>query len=653
MARWMVWLKCVGKALCNKGGKALAGLLPFGDSLYEITAEVIENLRQERQEEEIRAALEQVAQLSNAEAHAAAVAVVAEVAGDQPPAVQEQLTFYLELLPCAARQSLRRPTDPSGRTVPPNRRIDRPEDLLPFLPARLPRFRPGDRPPGMGDWKLEELLGVGGFGEVWLARHVFFDGIAPVALKFCLDPSARAGLLGYEAALLNRVMRQGRHPGIVPLLDAHLSLDPPCLKYEYVSGGDLAGLARDWQHLPLQRRGHAATGVIQQLAEIVGFAHRLDPPIVHRDLKPANVLVQKDEGGGANEEEGALRLRITDFGIGGVASLPCLREARQGTTTRGGLLASVVRGSHTPLYASPQQVRGEAPDPRDDVHALGVIWYQLLTGDLGQGAPTGLDWADELEEAGLDRRLIKLLGACVTARSDKRPADAAVLADLLAPLLPNAVPAPPPPPPPPPPVVVTRPRVRPAPEPPAPPPPPEDKIATVLRTLETNPFAWVLDLTNKHVGDEGLARLLASPHLTRVSILHLSGNGIGDSGAALLAESPHVANLTRLVLWENHIGDTGAAALAASPYLANLTGLDLGSNKVGDLGVLALAASPHLANLTALILVSNHIGDVGASALADSPHLANLAELKLLCNHINAPGVAALRQRFGKRVRIY
>ncbi len=444
MARWMVWLKCVGKALCNKGGKALVGLLPFGDSLYEITAEVIENLRQERQEEDIREALEQVAQLSSAEAHAAAVAVVAEVAGDQPQPIQQQLTFYLELLPCAARQSLRRPTDPSGRTVPPNRRRSatpfvRPEDLLPFLPARLPRFRPGDRPPGLGDWKLEELLGVGGFGEVWLAQHVFFDGIAPVALKFCHDPSARASLLSYEAALLNRVMRQGRHPGIVPLLDAHLSLDPPCLKYEYVPGGDLAGLARDWQGLPLDRRCRAATVVIHQLAEIVGFAHRLDPPIVHRDLKPANVLVQHVAAGGSatpfgddcapangvasgtREEDFAFRLRITDFGIGGVAALPCLREARQGTTTRGGLLASVVRGSHTPLYASPQQVRGEAPDPRDDVHALGVIWYQLLTGDLGQGAPTGLDWADELEEAGLERRLIKLLGACVTARSDKPP----------------------------------------------------------------------------------------------------------------------------------------------------------------------------------------------------------------------------------------
>ena len=61
---------------------------------------------------------------------------------------------------------------------------------------------------------------------------------------------------------------------------------------------------------------------------------------------------------------------------------------------------SYLRGAHTPLYASPQQRDGQPPDPRDDVHALGVIWYQLLTGDLGSGAPTGL-WTDDLEEQGV------------------------------------------------------------------------------------------------------------------------------------------------------------------------------------------------------------------------------------------------------------
>ena len=115
-----------------------------------------------------------------------------------------------------------------------------------LLPAQMPRYQVGDRPPGIGDWELEELLGVGGFGEVWRARNPHLAD--PVALKFCLDPKA-AQWLRHEAALLGRVMAQGKHPGIVPLLDTYLNGDPPCIKYEYVAGGDLSGLIGDAQPL--------------------------------------------------------------------------------------------------------------------------------------------------------------------------------------------------------------------------------------------------------------------------------------------------------------------------------------------------------------------------------------------------------------------
>jgi serine/threonine protein kinase len=194
-------------------------------------------------------------------------------------------------VPAAVRRTLRRPSDPAGRTVPAGLPLRRAEDLIPLLPDRTPRFQPGDRPLPGADWELVELLGVGGFGEVWKARHVFFDGIAPVALKFCLDPQARERLLKHEAMILNQVMRQGRHPGIVPLLDASLSGDPPCLKYEYVEGGDLAGLVRDWQDSPPSCRWRAAAEITLRLAKIVAYAHRLSPAIVHRDLKPGNILL--------------------------------------------------------------------------------------------------------------------------------------------------------------------------------------------------------------------------------------------------------------------------------------------------------------------------------------------------------------------------
>src|SRR5205823_5369756 len=97
---------------------------------------------------------------------------------------------YLTQVPAMIRRSLRRPSDAKGSTVPPSLALKQPEDLLPFLPPRAPRFKPGDRPlPGV-DWVLEEPLGVGGFGEVWKARHAHLTSKAPVALKFCLDASA-------------------------------------------------------------------------------------------------------------------------------------------------------------------------------------------------------------------------------------------------------------------------------------------------------------------------------------------------------------------------------------------------------------------------------------------------------------------------------
>src|SRR5262249_3031875 len=155
-----------------------------------------------------------------------------------------------------------------------------------FLPRRLPRFKPGERPAGIGDWELVELLGVGGFGEVWKARHAHLRSKPLVALKFCLDPSAVPALRN-EAGLLDQAMQQGRHPGIVPLLQTYLGAAPPCLEYEYVAGGDLAGLI---QELAAQGRLTAETAnrLLLRLAEVVAFAHQADPPIVHGDLKPAN-----------------------------------------------------------------------------------------------------------------------------------------------------------------------------------------------------------------------------------------------------------------------------------------------------------------------------------------------------------------------------
>jgi serine/threonine protein kinase len=417
MAKLNVLLRCIGMAVIVKGPRALVGLIPFGEVVYDIAEETWRRLQEAGREPEQVAAIAAAAGATTEEARREAEAVVGELASTQPlpPEAQINLVRYLSQVPSVVRQTLKRPSDPTGKTVPSSFTLKKPEQVLTLLPQRLPTLKAGDR---IANWELVELLGAGGFGEVWLARHPSLHGLT-AALKFCLDPAA-ASTLRHEAALLDRVMQQGKHPGIVPLRQAYLDREPLCLEYEYVNGGDLAALLAEWQRGGKLPRGQV-NRLIQRLAEIVGHAHKLSPPIVHRDLKPANILVERSP-------DNKVRLRVTDFGIGGIAASQMLTRCATGLAGTQQLSTSL-RGSHTPNYASPQQIRGEAPDPRDDVHALGVIWYQLLTGDLTTGIPA--DWMTMLEDLGQPAGLIQLLGCCVASRTEKRLVNAGVLAEKL------------------------------------------------------------------------------------------------------------------------------------------------------------------------------------------------------------------------------
>jgi hypothetical protein len=245
MAKLGVLFRCIGEAVCVKGPRALLSLVPFGDVLYDIAEETYERLKRAASEEEQRAAIAAAAQATPEETRCEAEAAVREIAADGllSPEAQINLISYLSQVPSAVRQTLKRPSDPSGKTVPSLFTLERPEQVLRLLPLQLPRLKPGYR---VANWELVELLGAGGFGEVWLARNPSLHGLT-VALKFCLDPAA-ASALRHEAALLDRLMQQGKYPGIVPLRQAYLDCEPLCLEYEYINGGDLAALAGEWRH---------------------------------------------------------------------------------------------------------------------------------------------------------------------------------------------------------------------------------------------------------------------------------------------------------------------------------------------------------------------------------------------------------------------
>jgi hypothetical protein len=151
----------------------------------------------------------------------------------------------------------------------------------------------------------------------------------------------------------------------------------------------------------------------------LAFAH--ERGLVHRDLKPGNVLVSRKT------------IKLADFGIGSVISSHAVHHSRIGTSAINQLTAadqaSLYRGAGTPLYMSAEQRRGDAPDPRHDLYSLGVMWYQLLVGDVTRELHPG--WATELaEEFHTPKEEIEIIQRCV-GWIKQRPASAGELVTLL------------------------------------------------------------------------------------------------------------------------------------------------------------------------------------------------------------------------------
>jgi len=422
MARWGLLLQCVAESVASQGLRGLMGMVPFGQVLYEVGQGVVERYSKKVQRAEEVACLQEMVVQSHAAIRAEVESRYESIVQNVPESVREEIqkpevrarvVAYAAQVPASFRASLRRTEDPTGSTVPKTLTISQPNDVFRFLPQRPPRFQPGDRP--IGNWKLTDCLGIGGFGEVWKAEHHAVPGLV-MALKFCLSPESKSSLVR-ETQLLGRIMSLGQRDGIVALRNAHLDIETPCLEYEYINGGDLSGIFATWPSWNTEQKHKHALQFLKRLAQIVAPLHDMTPPIVHRDLKPANVLLSRING--------KLEVQITDFGIGAIMAESALAEHRSGMSGKGAQLSQSVIGSHTPLYASPEQGMGADPDPRDDVHALGVIGYQLLVGNLMK-APS-VDFADDLEDEHVASSIIELIKKCVATRRERRLPNAGAL----------------------------------------------------------------------------------------------------------------------------------------------------------------------------------------------------------------------------------
>jgi TPR repeat protein/serine/threonine protein kinase len=419
------FLHQVAQVAVHGGLQLLGGLIPGVGSLAEVADKILENYRQQRRLNQLRSDFEQMLQAQREQVRQEVQAIVLELLPQQPQH-QQQLATYLELIPEFARRSLTRPEDRRGHTVPPQLLLDDPAQLAQLLPPRLPRFAPGNTLPGADNWQLVRLLGLGGFGEVWLAENEL--GLHR-AVKFCLHSQAQQRLLAHEGRLVHQVLRHShtllsQGHGIVPLLDANLKADPPWLAYEYVDGGDLSDLIMELSGQPPHTRGRQGVEYLIRLAEVVGQFHRLDPPVVHRDLKPGNVLLKR-----AGQQ---VWLRVADFGISQLAAAEQWERWRKETGSNSQGTTYYLRGAFTPLYAPPQQQAGLPPDVRDDVYSLGVIGWQLVVGEVQRGRPTGREAKRVIcQQCGLSEGVVEVLERCWEDKPEERPKDGVELAELL------------------------------------------------------------------------------------------------------------------------------------------------------------------------------------------------------------------------------
>ena len=210
-----------------------------------------------------------------------------------------------------------------------------------------------------GRYRILDLVGVGGMGMVYRAADEQLG--LNVAVKVLRPDLALGGQWSERFKQELVLARQVSHPSVVRIHDIGGDGEVVFLTMDFVPGRSLRERLADETRLPPDK----AVEIARQLALGLGAAHRAG--VVHRDLKPGNVLIDDDESGG-------VRAAISDFGV--ARSL-----AGFGLTVPGTVVGTLG-------YLSPEQARGEAVDGRSDLYALGILLYEMLTGELPFAAAT-------------------------------------------------------------------------------------------------------------------------------------------------------------------------------------------------------------------------------------------------------------------------
>jgi serine/threonine protein kinase len=215
-----------------------------------------------------------------------------------------------------------------------------------------------------GKYEVQKKIGAGGMATVYLAKHKAFNELRAIKVVSSRNLEDQNFMRRFKTEAI--ITRKLQHPNAVRVDDLDETEDGrPFIVMEYVQGANLRSTIQNEGPLPLKR----ALNIAAQAAAALAAAHELG--ITHRDIKPDNILLIR-------QPDGSDMVKVLDFGIA---------KVREGSFDIGGGYTATQTGLiiGTPQYISPEQAKGEQGDQIDgraDLYSLGIVLYEMVTGEL-------------------------------------------------------------------------------------------------------------------------------------------------------------------------------------------------------------------------------------------------------------------------------
>ncbi len=207
--------------------------------------------------------------------------------------------------------------------------------------------------PMLGRYQVEKELGKGAMGVVYLGRDPKINRVVAIKTMALSQEFEEAELVEVKERFFREAETAGRlnHPNIVTIFDAGEEQDLAYIAMEFLKGKDLVPYTKPDNLMPLPK----VASITARVADALDYAHKNS--VVHRDIKPGNIMY----------DPGADQVKVTDFGIARITD---------SSKTKTGMVLG------TPSYMSPEQLAGRKIDGRSDLFSLGVMLYQLASGEL-------------------------------------------------------------------------------------------------------------------------------------------------------------------------------------------------------------------------------------------------------------------------------